>query len=57
MIGSGLEVITCGANVPFADKEIFFGSIMEHTDYKVSLNSRFYIKLWNGACVRLFYGT
>ncbi|WP_298999745.1 Glu/Leu/Phe/Val dehydrogenase dimerization domain-containing protein [uncultured Tenacibaculum sp.] len=37
MIGSGLEVISCGANVPFADKEIFFGSIMEDTDKKVSL--------------------
>lgn len=37
MIESGLEVISCGANVPFADKEIFFGSIMEHTDQKVSL--------------------
>jgi len=37
MISTGLEVITCGANVPFADKEIFFGPIMEHTDQKVSL--------------------
>jgi glutamate dehydrogenase/leucine dehydrogenase len=37
MIASGLEVISCGANVPFADKEIFFGSIMEDTDKKVSL--------------------
>ena len=37
MIDSGLEVISCGANVPFADKEIFFGSIMEDTDKKVSL--------------------
>ncbi|MFM2230722.1 MAG: hypothetical protein RL607_1980 [Bacteroidota bacterium] len=37
MIGSGLEVITCGANVPFADKEIFFGPIMEHVDSRVSL--------------------
>jgi glutamate dehydrogenase/leucine dehydrogenase len=37
MINTGLEVITCGANVPFADKEIFFGSIMAHTDQKVSL--------------------
>ncbi len=37
MITSGLEVISCGANVPFADKEIFFGSIMEETDSKVSL--------------------
>ncbi|MDC7997558.1 Glu/Leu/Phe/Val dehydrogenase dimerization domain-containing protein [Gilvibacter sediminis] len=37
MIASGLEVISCGANVPFADPEIFFGSIMEHTDREVSL--------------------
>ncbi|ARV15133.1 Glu/Leu/Phe/Val dehydrogenase dimerization domain-containing protein [Polaribacter sp. SA4-12] len=37
MIETGLEVISCGANVPFADKEIFFGSIMEDTDKKVSL--------------------
>ncbi|GAA4293673.1 Glu/Leu/Phe/Val dehydrogenase dimerization domain-containing protein [Aestuariibaculum suncheonense] len=37
LIDSGLEVISCGANVPFADKEIFFGPIMEHTDNKVSL--------------------
>ena len=37
LIDSGLEVISCGANVPFADKEIFFGPIMEHTDYRVSL--------------------
>lgn len=37
MIASGLEVISCGANVPFADKEIFFGSIMENTDRQVSL--------------------
>ncbi len=37
MIDKGLEVISCGANVPFADKEIFFGSIMEYTDERVSL--------------------
>jgi glutamate dehydrogenase/leucine dehydrogenase len=37
MIDAGLEVISCGANVPFADKEIFFGSIMEYTDERVSL--------------------
>jgi glutamate dehydrogenase/leucine dehydrogenase len=37
MIASGLEVISCGANVPFADKEIFFGSIMEQVDQKISL--------------------
>jgi glutamate dehydrogenase/leucine dehydrogenase len=37
LITSGLEVISCGANVPFADKEIFFGPTMEHIDSKVSL--------------------
>lgn len=37
MIAAGLEVISCGANVPFADKEIFFGPVMEATDSKVSL--------------------
>jgi glutamate dehydrogenase/leucine dehydrogenase len=37
LIKTGLEVISPGANVPFADKEIFFGPIMEYTDKKVSL--------------------
>jgi glutamate dehydrogenase/leucine dehydrogenase len=37
MIASGLEVISCGANVPFADTAIFFGPIMEETDSKISL--------------------
>jgi hypothetical protein len=37
MIEGGLELISPGANVPFADKEIFFGPIMEYTDSKVSL--------------------
>ncbi len=37
MIDAGLEVISPGANVPFADKEIFFGPIMEFADKKVSL--------------------
>lgn len=37
MIASGLEVISSGANVPFADTAIFFGPIMEATDTKVSL--------------------
>ena len=37
LINNGLEVISCGANVPFADKEIFFGPIMEEIDSKVSL--------------------
>lgn len=37
LIDSGLEVISCGANVPFADTAIFFGPIMEEVDSKVSL--------------------
>ncbi len=37
MISTGLEVISSGANVPFADKEIFFGPIMEYADNQVSL--------------------
>lgn len=37
LIATGLEVISCGANVPFADVEIFFGPIMEYTDERVSL--------------------
>ncbi|NRF38482.1 Glu/Leu/Phe/Val dehydrogenase dimerization domain-containing protein [Pedobacter foliorum] len=37
LIIGGLEVIACGANVPFADKEIFFGSIMEHADNHVAV--------------------
>ena len=37
LISNGLEVVSCGANVPFADKEIFFGDIMEYTDQRISL--------------------
>jgi glutamate dehydrogenase/leucine dehydrogenase len=37
LIIGGLEVIACGANVPFADQEIFFGQIMEHADNNVAV--------------------
>jgi len=37
LINAGLEVIACGANVPFADKEIFFGPIAEKIDSQISL--------------------
>ena len=37
MIVSGFGSYFSGANVPFVDKEIFFGPIMEETDKKVSL--------------------
>lgn len=32
MINSGVEVISAGANVPFADPEIFFGLIADYAD-------------------------
>jgi glutamate dehydrogenase/leucine dehydrogenase len=37
MIASGMEVVSAGANVPFADKEIFFGPIAEYTDNKMAV--------------------
>ena len=37
MVSNGLQVISAGANVPFADKEIFFGPIADYTDQKISL--------------------
>jgi len=37
MATAGLEVIACGANVPFADPEIFFGPTMEYADQQVAV--------------------
>ena len=37
LIANGLEVISCGANVPFDDPEIFFGPTGTYTDLQVSL--------------------
>jgi glutamate dehydrogenase/leucine dehydrogenase len=37
MIKGGLEVISCGANVPFADPEIFFGKTGLYADENVAL--------------------
>lgn len=37
MIGSGLSLIACGANVPFADQEIFFGPISDFADDHLSI--------------------
>ncbi|CAG0970898.1 MAG: amino acid dehydrogenase [Bacteroidetes bacterium] len=34
---AGMEVISCGANVPFADHEIFYGPISEYADSAVSV--------------------
>lgn len=37
MVIAGVKVISSGANVPFADKEIFFGPIMEMADEQMTV--------------------
>ncbi len=37
MISTGIEVVAAGANVPFADPEIFFGPIADYSDEKISI--------------------
>ncbi|MEJ6797984.1 MAG: Glu/Leu/Phe/Val dehydrogenase dimerization domain-containing protein [Crocinitomicaceae bacterium] len=37
MIAAGVEVISAGANVPFADPEIFFGAIADYADNNISI--------------------
>lgn len=37
MMAAGTKVIACGANVPFADPEIFYGEIAERCDSRISL--------------------
>ena len=37
MLSAGVKVISSGANVPFADPEIFFGSIAEKADANLAL--------------------
>jgi glutamate dehydrogenase/leucine dehydrogenase len=37
MVKAGVEVISAGANVPFADKEIFFGPIADYADNQLSV--------------------
>jgi len=37
LVAGGLEVVGCGANVPFADTQIFYGPTYEHTDQSVAV--------------------
>lgn len=37
LCSNGLEVISCGANVPFADAEVFYGEIAQYTDTKCAV--------------------
>ncbi len=37
MIANGLEVISCGANVPFSDDKVFFGETAKRLDSEITL--------------------
>ncbi|MBI1305208.1 MAG: amino acid dehydrogenase [Bacteroidetes bacterium] len=37
MIAGGMEVVSCGANVPFADREIFLGPISRYADENMAV--------------------
>ena len=37
MIEGQIEVISCGANVPFADEEIFMGPISTYADENIAV--------------------
>lgn len=52
MKSKGLEVISCGANVPFADEEIFMGPIATYADEEVSVIADF---IANCGMARTFY--
>jgi len=41
MVQNGLEVVACGANVPFQDEEIFYGPIAEYVDQNAALITDF----------------
>ncbi len=47
MLDNGLEVISSGANVPFADEEIFMVQLLNLLT-KMCRHPRFHFKLWNG---------
>lgn len=51
LCAAGLETIACGANVPFADPEIFYGPIAEHADGQVSVIPDF---IANSGMARVF---
>ena len=37
LIANGLEVVSCGANVPFIDDQVFFGPTAKYTDETISV--------------------
>ncbi len=51
MTENGLQVIACGANVPFADTEAFYGPISEYADTRVAVIPDF---IANNGMARVF---
>lgn len=51
LVDNGLEVIASGANVPFADREIFYGPVMEFADQQVAVIPDF---IANSGMARVF---
>ncbi len=37
LMAAGMEMMSCGANVPFVDDEVFFGPTARYTDEKISI--------------------
>lgn len=37
LMAGGLELMSCGANVPFTDDAVFFGETAKHVDAKISI--------------------
>jgi len=51
MIETGLEVMSCGANVPFADHDIFYGPTAQYADENLSIIPDF---IANSGMARVF---
>lgn len=51
MIATGLEVMSCGANVPFADHDIFYGPTAQYADENLSVIPDF---IANSGMARVF---
>ena len=51
LISQGLEVISCGANVPFQEEAVFYGKTTQYVDEKVALLPDF---IANSAMARVF---
>lgn len=51
MIDNGLQVVSCGANVPFVDDDVFFGPTAKHGDQTISLLPDF---IANSGMARVF---